>query len=243
MKESPSYSHEFDKTKDKEVWIHCVSCGKNTAHRVLSSVTINGFAPGADIHFTEECQIVGCQGCKTITFRKECWDSETMGPWGRGETEELYPSRHSTRTMLKDKFDIPSQVRRVYEETYAALCSGHLILAGIGIRALVESVCKERGAKGRNLEKRIDDMVAKGFVTRDGAEILHSTRLMGNTSAHEVKAHKQPLLEDAMEIVEHMLSTVYIIPQKAESLPKRKPKATQKEGKAAAKKNTSGGTK
>jgi len=242
MKDSPSYSHDFDKTKDKELWVHCVSCGKDTAHRVLSSVTIEGFVPGPDIHFAEECQIVGCQGCKTITFRKECWDSETAGPWGHGETEELYPSRHSTRTMLKDKFDIPSQVRRVYEETHAALCSGLLILAGIGIRALVESVCNERGAKGRNLEARIDDMVTKGFVTKDGAEILHSTRLMGNTAAHEVKAHRQPLLEDAIEIVEHMLSTVYIIPQKAEGLPKRQPKAVPKAVAKSTGKKAPGGT-
>lgn len=219
MIEQPSCRYEFNQTKDKEIWVPCSSCGKGTAHKVLCSVTMKGYAPQAEINFEEECQIVVCQGCKSISFRKECWDSEDCA-----KTEELYPSRHSVRPMLKDTYAIPSQVLHIYEETNAALCSGHLILAGIGVRALVESVCNERGAEGKNLESRIDDMVTKGLVTKDGAEILHSTRLMGNKAAHEVKAHKQSILEDAMEIVEHMLSTVYIIPEKADSLPKRKKK-------------------
>jgi hypothetical protein len=222
MSDQPSFKHIFDKTKDQEVWVPCTSCGQETAHRVLCSVRQSGFNPVAEVHFDEECQIILCQGCKTISFRREYWDSESDGPWGRGETVKLYPSRLSVRKILKDKYDLPPQILRVYEETNTALCSGQLVLAGIGIRALVESVCKERGAAGGNLEQNIDDMVGKGTVTKDGAEILHSTRLMGNQAAHEVTAHKQDVLENAMDIVEHMLSAVYIIPHKADGLPKRK---------------------
>ncbi|GAI62569.1 unnamed protein product, partial [marine sediment metagenome] len=37
--------------------------------------------------------------------------------------------------------------------------------------------------------------VTKGILTEEGAEILHSTRLIGNKSAHEIEAHSQQTLE------------------------------------------------
>ena len=51
------------------------------------------------------------------------------------------------------------------------------------MRALVEAVCMEKSASGNNIEKRIDDLVNKGVLTTEGADILHSIRLIGNKAA------------------------------------------------------------
>jgi hypothetical protein len=56
-------------------------------------------------------------------------------------------------------------------------------------------------------------------VTKDGADILHRIRGMGNQAAHEQKAHTEAQLVAAFEVVEHMLKGVSIIPSHASSLP------------------------
>ena len=89
------------------------------------------------------------------------------------------------------------------------------------MRAIVETVCKDRNAKGRSLELQIDDLVTQGVMTKDGAGILHSLRLMGNAAAHEVKPHRAEDLRVAMDVVEHVLVGVYLIPKRAAKLPRR----------------------
>src|SRR5690606_9833071 len=43
----------------------------------------------------------------------------------------------------------------------------------------------------------------------------HAIRFMGNDSAHEIKAPKENSLKIALEIVEHLLKSVFILPEQA----------------------------
>ncbi|AYL84168.1 DUF4145 domain-containing protein [Pseudomonas syringae pv. actinidiae str. Shaanxi_M228] len=61
------------------------------------------------------------------------------------------------------------------------------ILAGLAVRILIEMICKNQSAGGKNLFAKIDDLKSKGVLTTSGAEILHKLRSMGNDSAHEAK--------------------------------------------------------
>ena len=117
---------------------------------------------------------------------------------------------------------LPWQIRRIYKETHSALCNSQPILAGAGIRALIEVISKDKKAKGFNLEKRINSLVDIGVLTKEGARILHSLRVMGNEAIHEVKPHTQSDLSIAFDVVEHVLQGVYLLPAKAKNLPKQK---------------------
>ena len=90
------------------------------------------------------------------------------------------------------------------------------VLAAIGLRALLEAVCKEKKARDGDLFKKIDSLVEKKILTPAGAMILHRIRTLGNEAAHEVKPHTEGQLALAMDIVEHLLMDVYILPKKAE---------------------------
>jgi hypothetical protein len=173
----------------------------------------------------EEFQIVQCGGCQTISFSDQ-YQSAIRDPDDEIieviDATIVYPSAVPQASMSGTN-EVPESVRRVYVETHAALCNKLPVLAGIGIRAIVEAVCKDRSALGANLEKRIDSLAAKGFVTPDGAKILHSLRFMGNDAAHEVKQHEEAELATAFLVVEHLLQTVYVIPEKAKDLLKSKP--------------------
>ncbi len=221
----------INKSQDEECRIPCRNCHVETRHRVLQSVDISGreYSRG-ELYFAydDSYQIVQCQGCDDISFRQVHFNSEDFEH--DPETDEVvsaatinvYPNRVSGRHKLRQAHFLPFEVSRIYSETHAALCSKQPILAGIGIRALVEAVCQLEEAEGSNLEKKIDSLMTRGILTKAEAEHLHSMRILGNTAAHEVKPHSEIMLSLAMDVVEHLLTTVYILPAATDQLPKRK---------------------
>jgi hypothetical protein len=175
-----------------------------------------------DIQGMDYFGVISCLGCETLSFRKASSNSddfyEDEGILIHPETEEIYPNRIIGRSPLDEQYYLPDKVKNIYKETHAALSSKLKILAGVGIRALIEGVCLEEEAKGINLKERINDLVAKGILTASNAETLHKTRFLGNKSAHELEVAKDQELGIAFDIVENMLQTLYIIPKKARSL-------------------------
>ncbi len=64
---------------------------------------------------------------------------------------------------------------------------------------------------------KIDDLVVKQILTTTGSKTLHKIRSLGNDAAHEVKPHNEKQLGLAMDVVEHVLNDVYILPTKVEA--------------------------
>ena len=118
---------------------------------------------------------------------------------------------------LKGAKYLPANIRRIYDETLMALSNQAPVLAGIGLRALLDTVCKEKNATGNDLLKKIDSLVGTGILNPASAAILHKIRTLGNAAAHEVKPHNDKQLALAMDIVEHLLKDVYILPKQVES--------------------------
>lgn len=220
---------EIDKTKGEKYKLPCKNCDNKTYHIVLHSVDESDSNENVDFYF-KSYQIIQCQGCEEVSFRTDwvCsedmdYDPETGEAIALGH-EELFPSRIAGRKELKDVYYLPYEVSRIYKETHSAICSKMPVLAGIGIRSLVEAVCNEREAVGKNLEEKIDNLIQMGILTKDGAEILHSTRLLGNKATHEVKPLGEQTLDAAMDVAEYLLKGVYILQKKTEKLPKRENK-------------------
>jgi hypothetical protein len=80
-----------------------------------------------------------------------------------------YPSRLEGRKGIGDRSRyLPINVQRVPEETLKALNSRSPILAGIGLRALIETVCKAEEFSGHSLLEKIDDLTTKKVLTLPG---------------------------------------------------------------------------
>jgi uncharacterized protein DUF4145 len=97
------------------------------------------------------------------------------------------------------------------------------VLTGIGIRAIVETVCNERGTTGTKLFQKINSLVTLKLITQQEATVLHDLRFMGNEAAHKVKAHSPDELNLAFDVVEHLLNTVYLLAEQTKRLPIKKP--------------------
>jgi hypothetical protein len=213
---------------DEQVKVACERCANTTKHDIVASYELSDSTE--DVIFGDTYQIIRCRGCESVSFRNASWNSEDL-QWDyeaqqevARESEELYP-RRSRRTKSVAREHLPTRVAAVYIETIQAANNDHRILAGIGVRALVEAVCAEKQASGKDLEKKIDDLVTKGVLGAEGAAILHGTRLLGNIAAHQATPPTAETLAAALDVAEHLLSTVYVIPSIASHLPKPKPKA------------------
>lgn len=198
----------------------CVKCAGKTSHKILASVDENGSEGDFDWHSGH--QIIQCQGCKSLSYRIVSSNSEEYfydehGDCHHIETEKLYPPRLEGRRSLGDQtIYLPQEVRQIYDETSIALAVHAPVLAAVGLRSLVEQVCKEKEAVDGDLFTRIENLVETRVLTPASAAILHKIRTLGNAAAHEVKPHTERQLSLAMDIVEHLLKDVYILPKQAE---------------------------
>ena len=215
---------ELNKTQGKDVELACVKCAGKTSHKVMVSVDRSGEESDGQwsVQWNSHYQIVQCNGCKSNTFRTVSSNTEdyyqvSETEYEYAENESLYPSRVEGRQTLEDDIHyLPRKVQHIYTETIQALNGNSPILAGIGLRALIETVCKEHSASGRNLLLKIDDLVVKNILTPAGSLILHKIRTLGNDAAHEVNPHSEKQLGLAMDVAEHLLKDVYILPKKVE---------------------------
>ncbi len=210
---------------DTEQLVECTKCSGKTSHSVLAIVDVRGSEGDHRYSFDWHTahQLIQCLGCKTISYRVVSSNSEGYYQDENGntvyeESEKLYPPRIAGVKGLGDEvFLLPQKIRQVYEETLTALSVNTPVLAAIGLRALIETVCKEKEAEGGDLFRKIDSLVEKRVLTPVGATILHKIRTLGNAAAHEVKPHSEKQLSLALNIVEHLLKDVFILPKQAES--------------------------
>src|ERR1700687_4456089 len=163
-----------DKNANTKIDVPCGICKRPTKHLILSDVVVQGNAePETDYQWHNEYQIVQCQGCENISFRKTHSNSEDAHPVGNGDQWEystysdVYPNPEEGRQPVEDINLLPQKLQRIYEETMRALNLGQPVLTGIGIRAIVETVCKDKNAIGSDLSKKINNLVAQGVLTKD----------------------------------------------------------------------------
>jgi Domain of unknown function (DUF4145) len=213
--------------ENKFVTVPCSSCHIDTRHKVLAETDLHLRDSSGTLDLWIQKQIIQCQGCLTVSFSKVSQFSEDIehdpetGHEFIPEERTFYPRRIVGRSMLQDAHHLPRGVNSIYEEAHEALCADLRIMAGFGLRAIVEAICKDKSMSGRNLQKKIESLAESGHITASGTEILHSLRFMGNEAAHDMKAHTLKELNAGFDVVEYLLQGVYILPKQAENLPNR----------------------
>lgn len=202
------------------IMIDCVGCSRQTKHDVLHRKHVRWDDKESGICGGDEYLTLECRGCGDISLAIDTWNSEdTDEDWQPISTRTLYPSR-PVRKPIAAYLYLPSKVLNVYQETLKAIGSKAPILAAIGIRAVVEAVCKDKNCPERNLEKNIDFLVKKGHLAPDQADFLHLQRFMGNTAAHEIEPPEASELTAALDIAENLLTTLYVLPELAGEMKK-----------------------
>jgi hypothetical protein len=210
------------KEEGKKLSSFCRDCHRETKHEIVTEAKLVGTetSGGHSMDWTDAYQVIRCLGCETISFRREAgteYDYVQIddNEWEYQAEITVYPNPREGRQPVADVNLLPDKIQRIYEESLQALNDTQPVLCGVGIRAIIETVCKERNATGGDLFNKINSLVGLGVLTKDGAEILHKLRTLGNDAAHEVKHHSLQELGLAFDVVDHLLLGVYILPEHA----------------------------
>ncbi|MEM8486265.1 MAG: hypothetical protein AAF564_12000 [Bacteroidota bacterium] len=141
--------------------VACTNCNRETNHLIVKSVEMTGSEPmGGDYTYdwTEGYQIVQSQGCDGFSFRKYSTNSEDMigdvDDWRYVVYEELFPNREEDRTPMSHVGYLSVELQRIYSETIKAVKNSQYILAGVGIRAIIELIAIEKKLKVRIFFRR-----------------------------------------------------------------------------------------
>lgn len=190
---------------------HCNTCRRVTYHTVEGQHDKDS----TDEHdqYMVSHKIVKCRGCKTVSFRREYHDynnafQDEQGEWDYPLDVNIYPM--ATKGSLT-KYHLPDLVDEIYTEACAAYGQNSLILAGVGLRATIEAICNDQNITGKELSTRINNLVSKGLISKKDSLRLHAIRFLGNDAAHEITKPSNKQLRAALTIVEHLLTTVYIL--------------------------------
>ena len=195
---------------------YCQACQRETNHDVLydESETML-IEDGSKIWKCYET--IRCLGCGTISFHYSECHTENSDRHSRllSAKSQYFPKERFFRNPIKCVQKLPVNTQNIYLEVLASLNEDLPILTAIGLRALIESVCRERAYKWTNLYNGIEDFSINGILSFTQVEFLHACRFLGNSAAHEIATPSREQLISALDIIETLLTTIYILPDKA----------------------------
>jgi Domain of unknown function (DUF4145) len=120
-----------------------------------------------------------------------------------------YPSE----TIDFDSTDLPPSVIESFEEAIICHANQCYVASAIMVRKTLEELCKNRGATGNNLMKRLEDLRSKIVLPQELLDGLDDLRLLGNDAAHiELQEYDKVGQEEvslAIEITKEVLKAVY----------------------------------
>jgi hypothetical protein len=112
-----------------------------------------------------------------------------------------------------DKTNIPGSIVSALDEAIACHSNECFIAAAIMVRKTLEELCRERGAKGKDLKERIRDLGTKIVLPKELLDGLDDLRLLGNDAAH-IESHEydhigKDEVEIGIEFTKEVLKAVF----------------------------------
>jgi Domain of unknown function (DUF4145) len=217
--------------------IFCNRCNGQTNHIVVKEEEQTVRDEENQVSFWDKWEIIKCIGCEEISFRHVSSNSDDYHPetGEHYETVRLYPIRGEGILPIKPYYSVPPIVRNIYRETMDAYNNGLNLLCAAGLRAIIESICKQENiidgpvektlatgekkiSRTKDLRGKINGLQEKGMIIKKHADILHEHRYLGNEALHQLEAPHKTTLSIAIEIIEHILDSFYEIDRKAGEL-------------------------
>ena len=161
--------------------------------------------------------VIECGGCKNISFVVR----EPLTDIIHGENDYVdfnYPTEEDplyakyTFLRLEDENRLPKKIYNLYQEVRLVFNTDSNILAGIGLRMLVEAICINQKIPGNTLQDKIKKLHQNGIISTTELPILDKLRLIGNDSTHKIKSFPMNKLSYALDIVNHILKSIYVLP-------------------------------
>lgn len=222
--------------------VYCRKCKNRNHHGIITSYEEKSSSYD-DYQWEHKYFIVQCLGCDTVAFVSEYGDESMIDLDPHGDNRYftdviVYPEEPKAEKKSRfephkplDFNESPEAIQVMYSQIVSAFNMESYLLSAVGLRMLVEGICKDLGIQGgyvlddagnkilkkdsteearrTNLEGKINGLVEKTLVVQSQANILHKIRELGNSSAHELKEPTRRTLKLAIDILEKIIEQIY----------------------------------
>ena len=118
---------------------------------------------------------------------------------------------------------ITAQIRKLLEEIYRSIDAENVRLPMMGARSLVDMMVLEKIGDVGTFREKLVELEKGGFISPRNREALYAALEVGNAAAHRGHAAKESEVHDVMDIVETMLTAIYVFPELAQKLKRATP--------------------
>lgn len=189
----------------------CNACKRFTKHSLLFHYTFEN--PILDTIYFKDVNVWYCRGCEDVLYQTIISNSKDVDENGNKKNISfVYPIRAFLTITQKRFLKLPHHLNLLYFEVVSAINQNILILAAIGLRTLLEGICKDKGIQGKNLKELIDNI---NFVTDNIKRNLHGFRFMGNDAAHELDPPSREDIILALDVMEDLMNYTYELDYKS----------------------------
>jgi hypothetical protein len=218
-----------------DISVYCNSCKARTLHRILANYNSKLILDFDDTDTGEEKtyklqtdtwhQIIECSGCLAVSFREvtvtpklhEQFGYYISGTIGKVITK-YYPERSPDYLVPKNYIGLPISIQVIYKEVVESYNHELSVLCAAGLRALVETICKELNISGNNLKEKIQNLSKSKVLGETTANSLDMHRFLGNYAMHLGERPDKEELRTAIQLSEHALDEIYSMPKLKEKL-------------------------
>jgi hypothetical protein len=200
----------------KTLEVNCYQCRLPTQHEILRSQSETGSTEHVE-WYRLELQIIRCKRCQNIYFKQSAYSSGDLPgggtpPGNPPEEDRAVPPGSIERRATVDEWELPDRVRALYKETLSGFNAMAMTLSAAGLRSVVEAACIDQGCTDLTLEMKIQTLVTKGIFLKRDADYLHKHRFLGNEAVPGMDTPPKEEFEIALQVLEHLLTTLYVLP-------------------------------
>lgn len=162
-----------------------------------------------------EWWLLSCPVCKKVSliqkYSNECEYNPNTKKYFQ-EIDFLYPECNV------NYLGVPKEIKSAFE---AALKVKNIDISIclLSLRRVLEAICKDQGAEGRNLDTMIKNMLDKGLLPNIMDDACWIIRQLGNDAAHagEIRVYQSDV-NQTIEFLKTIIHYLYTLPKQMEKL-------------------------
>ena len=159
-------------------------------------------------HF--EWFMLSCPACNKVTLYEEYSDETTRDFFTHSEV--LYPQSSIDYTGVPQKIKTAFESALKVKNIDTAVCA-------LSLRRVLEAICKDKGATGKNLEQMISNMIERQLLPQMFDDACWIVRQLGNSAAHADNKHFSIYqVDQTIMFMQNIINYLYTLPIKMQQL-------------------------